>query len=484
LAALLGVAAALLLVVGVIATPKLEVSLLTTCPADPGVDYTLASFRPGLDGIGDPYDPDQGGAGYDAVNYDVTAIINPATAYFAAHAEVTVTLTANIDAVHLDLGLPASCVTIGGQAVQYSQHGYDLAVAVGDAKKGDTITIGVNYAGTPEDSDGLSWAVLRRGSELLIAEEPVGTALWIPVNGHPRDPATYHLTLSVPSGVEAISSGRLVSHGSDPLRSGRDVWEWRTDEPAVSYAIFLAVGQYALDIRENVEVGGRTVQYVAAATEAGRHDPAVVLDWLANSIEAADKLSEFAGEYPMSALGGLVPPMSTSFGALETHGRPVYDPMATFANEIITHELSHFWFGDTVTLYEWNDIVINEGMATYCEYLATIKRVAWTPQQFFDIYYESMDEDFWDQPLSDPGPGERNIFSYKVYDGGGMAIHAVRLAMGDEAFLAFFYAWAQQTGPHSLEQWRAMAQEYSPVDLTGLMADWFDGTTKPVLEAE
>jgi aminopeptidase N len=431
-------------------------------------------------GLGDPYDPGAGGAGYDALSYDATLTVDPATVRFEGQATVRVTLTDDIDTVHLDLGLRAGAVTIGGAPAEFTQTGLDLAVATGGAAVGDTLAIGVTYAGIPQLDSTMGESVIHDGEEILIADEPIGTSTWLPVNGHPRDPATFRATFSVPAGVEAISVGRLVDHGPDPADSGRDLWTWQTDEPAVPYAIMVAIGQYKLDIREEVTAGGRTVQYVAAATESSRRDPDKTLEWLAQSIDAVDALSEYAGEYPFSALGGVVPPFSTFFGALETHGRPVYGQ--TQSTAILTHELAHQWFGDKVTLYEWNDIVNNEGVATYCEYLAPIAST-WSPDTFFDSTVSSNNPEIWTQVLSDPGPGEAT-FSGEVYGIGGAAVHALRTRMGDEAFFEFFRAWAAQTGPRSLEDWRAMAQEYSPVDVTGLFAAWLDGTTAPEATAE
>jgi aminopeptidase N len=174
--------------------------------------------------------------------------------------------------------------------------------------------------------------------------------------------------------------------------------------------------------------------------------------------------------------------MSLNWGALETWGRPVYDPSCAQDggwNEVLTHEIAHFWFGDTVTLAAWRDIVINEGMATYMEeYLAPGVTRAMADSIFYSEF-DNTSPGFWTSALSDPGP-DPDLFSSHVYDGGAMAVHATRVLMGDDAFFDFLRAWASQTGPHSLADWRAMAQEYSPVDLAPAHAVWFEGTTRVV----
>ena len=466
------------------ATATTETADSSVPPCDEQTEDPKTGPITGEASLGDPYLCWAGGAGYDALSYDVKVSVEPDTAQITGHADVVVRLTDDVDAVHLDLLLAASAVTVDGTPARFTQDGLDLAVPT-SAAAGDQVTIGVDYAGVPQMPSEFGDAVLRKGAEIVLADEPAGPVTWMPLNSHPSDPAMFRTEVSVPQGVEAISVGRLVSNGPDPDAPGRDLWVWAPDEPVVSYAIMLAVGQYVLDGPRDVTVGGKTVQYVAAAPASG--DTAQTLEWLSHSIDAADALTDFAGEYPFTSLGGMVPPMATNWGALETHGRPIYDPSVYRyrMDDVLTHELSHFWFGDTVTLERWDDIVLNEGMATYCEYQADITGGNMTPQQSLDSVYNGYgyDRSFWDQKLSDPGPG-LDTFSEKVYAGGGAAIAALRNRMGDDAFFAFVRAWAAQDGPHSLEEFRAMAQEYSPTDVSGLLAAWFDGTERPAKTAE
>ncbi len=453
----------------------------SVAPCDQQRDDRLTGPATGDASLGDPYLCWAGGAGYDALSYDVQVSVEPDTAQITGHAEVVGRLPDDVDAVHLDLALEASAVTVDGAPADFAQDRLDLAVPT-DAAVGDEVSIGVDYAGVPHMSSDMGEAVMRRGSEVLLADEPAGPVTWMPLNSHPSDPARFRVEASVPRDVEAISVGRLVSNGPDPAAPERDLWVWAPDEPVVSYTIMLAVGQYELDGPRDVTVGGRTVQYVSAAPAGA--EAAATLEWLSRSIEAADALTELAGEYPFTSLGGMVPPMATNWGALETHGRPVYDPTVYQfqADEVITHELSHFWFGNTVTLARWDDIVINEGMATYSEHAADFTGRNMTPDEFLDSVYDDRGMD-WDQALSDPGPG-MSTFAPKVYEGGGAAVQALRHRMGDEAFLTFIRAWAEQEGPHSLEDFRAMAQQYSPTDVSGLLAAWFDGTRRPDRTAE
>jgi len=311
--------------------------------------------------------------------------------------------------------------------------------------------------------------------ELLICGEPESASAWFASNDHPSDPAMYDISVSVPRGVEGISVGSLVGRGVDPSRPGHDVWHWRTDTPAPTYTTMLAVGQYEVETVP-VVLGGVQTEAVYAVSERN-DEPQRTLAWLKRSQASVATLEARLGQYPLTSLGGIVPGVDTWWGGMETLGRPVYNPRLVGQDSVLYHELAHMWLGNTVTLDRWQDIFVNEALASYAEWLATADAAGASPQAYFDEYYAKSDKlkGFWDQRLSDPGT--RGLFT-RVYDRGPMAVQALRVRMGDEAFFRFFRDWADRAGPHSLGQWRDAAQQASPVDVKPLLAAWLDGSDK------
>jgi hypothetical protein len=202
--------------------------------------------------------------------------------------------------------------------------------------------------------------------------------------------------------------------------------------------------------------------------------------------EVLDFLSSKFGQYPFSSSGGIVDD-TYSFGyALETQTRPIYS-RAIFTNQvagdaIVVHELAHQWFGNNVSMRQWRDIWLNEGFATYAEWLWSEREGHETAQELFNSFYATpADSSVWTVPVAEPGAA--NIFSFAVYNRGAMALHQLRLAVGDTAFFRILREWSARNsaGNATTSQFTALAEQVSGMDLDALFTAWLYTPSKPVV---
>jgi hypothetical protein len=204
--------------------------------------------------------------------------------------------------------------------------------------------------------------------------------------------------------------------------------------------------------------------------------------------EVLDFISGLAGPYPFATVGGVVDDHSGLGFALETQTRPVYskfffsDPF--FAEFVVVHELAHQWYGDDVALAGWQHIWLNEGFATYVEWLWSEQQGSATAQDLFDFYYEVVFPDgdpFWTLPIGDPGPD--SLFDFAVYARGAMTLHALRLAVGDDAFFEILHRWAVDNagGNVTTADFVQLSEQVSGQDLDDLFDAWLFLPERPPL---
>jgi aminopeptidase N len=432
-------------------------------------------FRPGADGAGDPYFPTYGNGGYDVAGYDLTLRYDPASGDLSGTATITATATQGLSRFDLDLAhLTASRVSVDGRAATSKARGDELVVTpAAGVPKGKAFTVVVTYGGKPRPLNNRAlgvggWHRTKDGG--LALGQPESASTWFPVNDHPSDKATFKLAMTVPDGVEALSNG---VPGPRATAAGWTTWTWSESAPMASYLATVVIGQYR--VAGSVHDGKPMI--IAIPESLTANGPAA--QSVARTGEIADFLSTFFGPYPFDAYGAIVLNDPQVGYALETQSRPVYGN-AFFRNgpnsTVVAHELAHQWYGDSVALDRWQDIWLNEGFATYAEWLWLEHEGQRTAQQSFDRQYDGFD---WRAPAGNPGAD--HLFGQAVYQRGAMTVHALRKAIGDPAFFALLKAWPAEhrNGNATTADFITAAEKASGKDLDPLFQTWLFGTAKP-----
>ena len=457
---------------------KITVGAATACTLALLAGPASAAAAPGAPGIGDPYYPNSGNGGYDVSHYDIRLNYQPANDNLSGTTTILAKATQDLSKFNLDFLLQVKSIRVNNKVASFTQQGGELVVdPKGNLPKGSDMTVVVTYADTPSTKsvDGYTaWKKTPTGA--LAIDEPDIAPWWYPSNNHPTDKATFDVSVAVPDGVEVISNGRLT--GTSKQINGWTRWNWRSTKPQNTYSTFVSIGQF--EIRQSTSPSGLPVVN-AYAEGLGEFEGAAKA-----SVERTPEILEFEegffGPYPFEAQGGVV---TGGIGfALENQSRPNYDTAfwrRGVNTYVVAHELAHQWFGDSVSVHGWKDIWLNEGFASYAEWLWSEHVGEGTAQENSDFTYDSYpaDSDFWNVLPGDPGAA--NQFDGAVYDRGALTLQALRSAVGDDAFFTTLKTWTQQHkySDASIQQFIDLAEQVSGKQLDDLFKTWLYTKGKP-----
>ncbi|WP_217146385.1 M1 family metallopeptidase [Streptomyces sp. AC627_RSS907] len=451
------------------------VAALTACGGN-GVRGT-----PGPSGVRDPYFPKAGNGGYDIGHYGLVLAYDPDTGHLSGTATITARATQDLSAFNLDLkGLEVEKVTVEGRAARFNRAGQELTVRPSDElDDGETFRVAVRYSGDPvtvTDPDGSEEGWLPTEDGAVGLGEPTGSMAWFPGSHHPSDKAAYDLEVTVPEGLGVVSNGELTG---EVTRGGRTTFTWHVAEPMASYVATVAVGEWKTE-RSTTDDG--LPVYTAVDPEQAEASRKV----LGRIPEIMEWAQENFGPYPFSSTGAIVDRVQDAAYALETQNRP-YFPGAP-GSLLLVHELAHQWYGNSVSPRTWRDMWLNEGFATYAEWLWEEDEGGDTAQETFDALYDGTyysDEDesaaVWAFPPADP-PDAAHISESPVYQRGAMVLHKIRQTVGDDAFWSLLRGWAaaHRHGNADTEDFEAYVEKSAPdEDFTEVWEDWLHGDGRP-----
>jgi aminopeptidase N len=450
------------------------VGILASAP--PGCPNDRMANSP-RNGLGDDLFPLLGNAGYDVQHYDLNLTVDVGKDTIDADAKLIVLALKDLDAFNLDFrGLIISKLLVDGSPSDYARDDQELSITPPTIlKAGRQFVVEVAYGGEPisasrNGSPTEGWTYYKNG--IYVAGEPDGASTFYPVNEHPCDKATYTLKVTVPKPYVVASVGHL----EETTDAGANAtYIWSTNYPVASYLVGLNIGLFDIET-------GQTPDGVKLRSYFPHDLPSKVRDTFAQTPEMVQFLSDIFGPYPFEEYGVVVANTSLGF-ALETQ------TMSLFGNDVGTgrnpgdetalHELSHQWFGDSVSLEQWHDIWLNEGFATYAQWLWVEHT---SGKQALDervrLMYGFVNEEN-PPPPGDP-PADR-LFNPGVYLRGGLTLHALRLNVGDDTFFKILktYAARYRHGNATTDDFIAVSEEISGKQLHPLFDSWLHDPKMP-----
>ena len=302
--------------------------------------------------------------------------------------------------------------------------------------------------------------------------------------------ATFELTVNAPEGFVVISNSKPVKK-PDVINNEYvgGVWEFARTKKISTYLTAVVAGHYKgfTDKYKNIDLG-----------IYARHSLLKYVDYDNLFKLTKDGFIFYENKlqtpYPFDKYDQIFVP-GFNAGGMENVGCITYNEAYIFRAEVTNarrfaradvflHEMSHMWFGDLVTMKWWNDLWLNESLATYMTPLAienvTEFKNAWSLFSIrtkYNAYVQ--DETPTTHPISSEVPdtnATRVVFDSITYNKGGSVLKQLVAIVGEEAFFNGIknylqkYAYANPT----LSDFIGELESSSGKDLSGWSYEWLE----------
>jgi len=358
----------------------------------------------------------------------------------------------------------------------------------------DTIEIFIDYTAKPNDrtTGGSNAITSDKGLYFINPEkknplkpvqiwtqgETESSSCWFPTIDKPNEKTTGEICITVGDTMNTLSNGEMTE--STVHADGTKTECWTMDKPHAPYLFMMAIGQYSVTTDK---WRGKEVSYYVEPKFKN-----YARNIFGNTPEMLEFFSQKLGyEYPWNKYSQVVVRDYVS-GAMENTTASVFlEAIQTTDRErldrnwdfIIAHELFHQWFGDLVTCESWANITMNEGFATYSEYLWNEHKYGIEEADYHlmgDLKKYLGESRIYQEPLIRHYHEEREeVFDSHSYEKGGLTLHMLRKYVGDEAFFKSLqlYLKTNEYKPVEVHQLRLAFEEITGEDLNWFFNQWY-----------
>jgi Aminopeptidase N len=429
---------------------------------------------------------------YDITYYQIKLSVNDTTTYLKGNVTITSQVSkATLDTFKFELyaNMNIDSIFIGNQKTTFFRWNDLVSAKLPISKsKGNTLSVQIFYQGKVNSNGFFAPVSTQKDGFWNISitwslSEPLNAKYWLPCKQYLPDKIdSASIAITVPSNCKAGANGVLKAVTS--IDNSHTGYLWKTNYPTAYYLLSFSVADYmdySFYARLNDKDSVLVQNYIY-------NRPA----YLSENKPLIDKTKDYLAFY--SKTFGTYPFLKEKYGhcVAPLGGGMEHQTMTTlsgFDNLLVAHELAHQWFGDWVTCASWQDIWLNEGFASYCEYLVldNLESHQSAQEWLVDAHMSAMAYPSGTVCVpTEDCENDNRIFSYSLtYKKGASLLHMLRYELNNDSLffkILVTYLHTYKNSAASVHDFIAVVNQLSGKDFNWFLTQWFYGKGYPKFE--
>ncbi|MDO8965570.1 MAG: M1 family metallopeptidase [Algoriphagus sp.] len=395
---------------------------------------------------GGPVDPLQ--QKFEVRHYRLELELLPETQSIQGSNTVTFSASEKLDTLRLNLieAYQVSSVLMDGKEVQFNHQNDILDIFPIDCTcdqvqvfYGGKTPIAVN----PPWEGGFTWEKDQLGNHWMgLSSQGEGSQIFMPGLDHPSSEPSegVDIIITVPKPYFVASNGRQIE---TVVKNEKVTYHWSTSYPINLYNINFTMGIFHEEKMDFLSVSGALVPMHVWVLQENRNKAKSLLEVLKTSTETQEK---YFGAFPFPE--DKIAVVETPYLGMEHQTINAYGNNFQFVQMgkvqydwLLHHELGHEWFGNKVSVGDWADMWIHEGLTAYGDWLFYWEHGG--PEAYFTKVKSESKNIPHARPVVGPiNSTEEQAYHPEIYTKGAMVIHSLRGILGDEIFFPMLKAFA------------------------------------------
>lgn len=379
----------------------------------------------------------------DILNYSFELNLNDSSDIIYGTANIKLSIRPNEDNVRLDLisknkegrGMSVESILFNGKEIPYTHVDNVINIDTRGIVYSISDMITVMYEGIPVT--GLIIGPNMHGDRTFFSDNwPNKARNWLPLVDHPYDKSTTDFIIIAPNHYQVISNGLLVEETN--INKDLKKTHWRQSVPISCWLYAIGVAEFAVDYVDYFD--GKSIQTWVYKQDRDNG----FYDFKVPTKHTLEFFSDYVGPFAYEKLANV---QSNSVkGGMESATAIFYSDVSVTGERsvrwrnVIIHEVAHQWFGNCVTEYDWDDVWLSEGFATY--FTLMFREHAYGRDDFvmglnnakenvYNFYKDNKDAPIIHDNLKDM----KDVLSYSLqYQKGAWVLHMLRNYIGEDAF--------------------------------------------------